>query len=360
MAMGRIRRFASSSFQLAMLYAFVVTATMIGMYFFSTGIVADLNAWRTGPDAATLPESYIFAQLAPLILLVMIVIAGLSFFISEFVVRRINTINTIAEDIMRTGDLSRRIPIENEWDDLSKLAIMLNRMLEQIERLLLDMRTVSDNIAHDMRTPLTRLHQRIERLLAHPELAHKSALREEASAMLAETAHLLATFNALLRISNIEKGKRRAEYSDVRLAALVADAVELYEPLAEEKRMILSQDVPPDLPPLRADKHLLFQALANLLDNAVKYTPEGGTISLHVVREETGVAICLRDGGPGIAEAEQERVFLRFYRADASRTLAPGNGLGLSLVRAVMELHGGTVALRNAQPGLEVRLFLPV
>ena len=358
--MGPITRFASSSFQLAMVYALVVLVTMVGSYFISESAMMHINEHLAGPDDGPLPNSYIYTQIAPFILLVMIVIAGLSFFISEFVVRRINTINRIADDIIRTRDLSRRIPIENEWDDLSKMALTLNAMLDQIEQLLQDIKTVSDNIAHDMRTPLTRLHQDVEKLGETEVQADKKKVAKLAQRISAEIETMLATFNALLRISNIEKGKRRAEYSTLRLCDMLEDVLALYEPLAEEKQIELVAMLPKNLPEMRVDKHLLFQAFANFTDNAIKYTPPGGRVVLSAQHEQGCYHVRIQDSGIGIPTKARDKVFQRFYRADQSRECVSGNGLGLSMAKAIIDLHQGKIELGDAAPGLIVDLHLPI
>lgn len=353
----RVTRLASSSFQLASLYAFCVCLTLLGLYFYSSSVVEEIN--QLAGDTTLLEESYIFSKLAPLIMLVMIGIAGLSFFISEFVVRRINSIQQAADDIIRTNDLSRRIPIENEWDDLSKLAITLNDMLQRIESLLQDIRTVSDNIAHDMRTPLSRLHQHIEMLEHQLERQQPQDLRITISTLKEEADRLLNTFNALLRISNIEKGRRKAEIVPVILSDLIQDVLDLYEPLAADKGIMLEVVPADEALELQADKHLLFQALANLLDNAIKYTREGGSVRLTLYREEQTARIELADEGPGIAPDDYTKVFQRFYRGESCRA-SEGSGLGLSLVKAIIELHHGTIALADNQPGLRVILCFPL
>lgn len=360
--MKRIRRFASSSFQLAMLYVLVVSVTMVASYFYSVSVVADINAHLSAPNPPALAESYLFVQLAPPVLLAMVALGALSFFISEFVVRRINTINEIAEEIMQTGDLSARIPIENEWDDLSKLALTLNHMLAQIERLVQDVRMVSDNIAHDMRTPLTRLQAKSEAL--HQQLLAESGQHPELEALCealqAEAEHLLHTFQALLRISQIERGKRLVERVMQPITPLLEDVIDLYEPVAEEKQVALVLAHPEDaLPALLMDRHVLFQALANLVDNALKYSPHGQRVTLEARVEAAQMLLAVEDEGPGVPEAEQERIFQRFYRGAQERPLG-GNGLGLALVKAVAEQHGGSVQVRNRHPGLRVEMRLPL
>ncbi len=266
---------------------------------------------------------------------------------SRSVMRRIDTINRASREIM-SGNLARRIPTRQSGDEFDQLADNLNRMLDQIESLMESVRRVSDNIAHDLKTPLARLRNRLEDLRA--DTAAGDERLNLVDSALQEADGLLATFNALLRIARIESDDRREAFSSVALNALVGDVVELYEPLAEEKSQQVSLRRN-GAPTVYGDRDLLFQALANLLDNAIKYTPIGGTISLEV--DDESIAIC--DSGPGIPAAEQDRVFQRFYRLDHSRS-SPGAGLGLSLVRAVAVLHGIEIELSDNAPGLCVTL----
>lgn len=274
------------------------------------------------------------------ILFVMLVVF-VSFLISIFVVRGTNRIAETAHEIMQTGDLSRRIEIRSRWDDLSNMAATLNALLARIEDLLVGIRRVSDNIAHDLRTPLTRMRNRIETLNdKHGDADH--------SALLRDADHLLSTFTALLRIARIETEKRRSHFMSVRLDRIVDDACAFYEPLAEDKKLSLIKNLRPA--DIHGDKDLLFQAFANILDNAIKFTPYGGTVTVSMEQESR---VIIEDSGPGVDEAETEKIFDRFYRAEKSRTTA-GTGLGLSLVKAVIELHGGTVRAENTKRGLRI------
>ena len=225
-------------------------------------------------------------------------------------------------------------------------------MMDEIEHLVESIRSVSDNIAHDLRTPLNRLRSRIDVAL----LSHSSVedYKELLAATLQDADHLLGTFNALLAISRAESGERLHHFTVLDPALLLADVAELYEPLIAEKMQSLEVISTPGLR-LLGDRHLLFQALANMLDNAVKYTPEGGRISLGVESNRGQTNIWVRDSGPGIPIEERQHVLDRFVRLDATRT-SPGNGLGLSLVRAVAALHGANLVLDDNFPGLCVSL----
>lgn len=260
---------------------------------------------------------------------------------------RLDAINRAVEEIM-SGNLSRRLPSNGGGDELDRLSRQLNRMLDQIEDSIDGVRRVSDNIAHDLKTPLARLRTRLESLAARNlDEKEREHLAEQA---INEADGLLKTFNALLRIARIEAAARSAEFKLVDLNALLHDVVELYEPLAEtrQQQLLLSGD---DAVAIRGDRDLLFQALANLVDNALKYTPRGGQVTVSLAVEE----ICICDSGMGIPEAERDKVFQRFYRSEQSRT-TPGSGLGLSLVQAVTKLHNIKVTLRDNAPGLCVCL----
>jgi signal transduction histidine kinase len=229
-------------------------------------------------------------------------------------------------------------------------------MMDELERLLEGIRTVSDNIAHDLRTPLNRLRSRIDLvLLRAPDCDGYRRTLEET---LADADHLLATFNAILTISHAESAARLDRFEVIDPATLAADVVELYEPLAEEKGIQIQCRADTGLS-LKVDRHLLFQALANLVDNAVKYTPPDGEVSVKVEGRANSVSVSVCDSGPGIPEDSRESVLERFVRLDATRS-TPGNGLGLSLVQAVARLHAARLSLDDNRPGLVVRLDFPI
>jgi signal transduction histidine kinase len=270
---------------------------------------------------------------------------------SAGVMRRIEAINQTSREIME-GDLSRRVPTDETGDDFDQLASNLNRMLERIERLLEAVRQVSDNIAHDLRTPLTRLRTRLE--LARGENDQPELIAEAMDQAIENADELLATFNGLLRIARIESGSRRNALAEVDLSTLLEDVAELYEPLAAERdqRFTLATNGPI---PVNGDRDLLFQAAANLVDNAIKYTPADGQITLSARVQAGRPEIAVVDSGPGIPEAMCEKVFQRFFRLDSSRS-TPGSGLGLSLVQAVAQIHGAQIRLEDNGPGLKAVL----
>lgn len=281
-------------------------------------------------------------------------------FMSRNMLARVDAINRSSSGIMK-GDLSQRLPIAGTGDELDQLARNLNAMLDQIEALMIGMRQVTDNVAHDLRSPLNRLRSRLEvTLLSEPS---PEEYRQALERTITEADNLLTTFNALLMIARAEAGSLRESMSVVDPAAVVADAAELYEPVAEESGLRLTVDVAEGLS-VRGNRELLSQAVANLLDNAIKHgKPQDGTsepaIAVTVAADPDGhILIGVADHGAGIPEQERGRVLERFVRLETSRN-TPGSGLGLSLVAAVARLHGGRVALDDNGPGLRVTLILP-
>lgn len=272
---------------------------------------------------------------------------------SRSTARRVELINQASQKIM-TGNLSLRIPDRGTNDEFDQLARNLNDMLDRIVTLMEGIRHVSDNIAHDLRTPLTRLRNHLEATLIRVE---KEEDREQVASAVAEADQLLATFNALLRIARLEMGGKVTNFTEFDLSRLVMDAAELYEALAEDKEQAFEIHVKNGIV-ITGDKDLLFQTLSNLIDNAIKYTPEGGNITLALSEDKGTTKIEVCDSGIGIPDDELEKVFERFYRVTKSRS-QPGNGLGLSLVNAVIDLHQGKISLSNNHPGLKVSISLP-
>jgi len=269
-------------------------------------------------------------------------------------VYRVDKLNQSVAAIMMSGDLSQRIDRSNHQGDFRELTTNLNGMLDRIEMLMEGMRQVSDNIAHDLRTPLTRLRNNLSKLQDLPG-GERDTIAQE---LTEEADDILSTFNALLRIARVESGNQRAGFKEMDIKVILLDVIELYEPLMAAKSITLYQKLDHGLL-INGDRHLLFQAFANLIDNAIKYTPEGGeiTVALDVVENRAKVAIA--DTGIGIADTEKPKVFRRFFRVEASRSLQRGNGLGLSLVAAVFSLHKGDIDLADAGPGLCVNVALP-
>ncbi|MEA5089030.1 sensor histidine kinase [Solidesulfovibrio sp.] len=273
---------------------------------------------------------------------------------SRWMLKRIDVINKTSREIM-AGDLTRRIPSRGAGDEFDRLAGNLNAMLDQITKLMDGVKQVSNNIAHDLRGPLNRIRAGLELSLA------KSRTPEEYRAVLEATVseidNLLMTFNALLTIAQAESGARRQDFTDIDLTSLAADVAELYDPLAEEKGLTLTVSLAPGVT-VPGNRHLLSQALANLLDNAVKYTPAGGTIALSLTAPATGPELTVADTGPGVPAEHRELVLERFARLESSRN-TPGSGLGLSLVAAVAGLHRAALRLADNAPGLRVTLAFP-
>lgn len=281
------------------------------------------------------------------------------FMMSRSTTRRIEVINNTSRKIMN-GHLSQRIPTRGTQDDFDQLAENLNQMLDRIVYLMEGIRHVSDSIAHDLRTPLTRLRNQLETTLM---MVDNDEARDQAAKAVAEADQLLATFNALLRIARLEtRGNTTADVRPVSLGMLVSDACELYEALAEDKSQTFTQNIDEEVM-VEGDRDLLFQMVSNLIDNAIKYTPEEGGIVVQVVQEKDDAVFEVGDSGIGVPDDEKGQIFQRFYRVGKSRSM-PGNGLGLSLVSAVAEIHKGSIGLFDHHPGAElpglrVRVTLP-
>ncbi|CUU42762.1 Sensor kinase CusS [Blastochloris viridis] len=295
--------------------------------------------------------------------IVIVVVLGIAggVFVTSRVLRRVDAIGTSAEAIM-AGNLSERLPVAGTGDEFDRLGSSLNAMLERIEGLMRGLKEVSDNIAHDLKTPLTRLRNRAEEALrtARTEDDWRGALEDT----IAEADGLIATFNALLMIARSEAGRFDGEMTELDAAEVVQTVGELYDPVAEERGATLTVDVAAPVP-LRGNRELIGQALANLVDNALKYGVPAGTdpasppsITLAARTVPGGVELSVADRGPGIAAEDRARAVERFVRLESSRS-RPGSGLGLSLASAVARLHGGSLALSDNNPGLKVVITLP-
>lgn len=290
----------------------------------------------------------------------MIGLAVLSwFFVSRRVLKRIDSVSDTSRRIV-AGDLSGRLEVTGTGDEFDRLAESLNAMLARIEHLLYGLKDVSDNIAHDLKTPLTRLRSRVEGVLAGP--ADIDTYRDALESTIEESDHLIKTFNALLMIARTEAGSADGAMSEVEAGAIVRDVAELYEPVAEEEGGDLTVSVSEPIT-LKASRELLGQALANLIDNALKYAKGDAGRPLKIVvssaREGSDLVLRVADNGVGVPEADRERVLQRFVRLEASRSQS-GSGLGLSLVAAVARLHHGTIELGDNHPGLVVTIRLPI
>ncbi|HWK46310.1 MAG TPA: ATP-binding protein [Stellaceae bacterium] len=272
-------------------------------------------------------------------------------------VRRFDAVALAIQRIV-SGDLSRRLPSHGTSGDLDRLAHVVNGMLDDIERLMQDVKGVCDGIAHDLRTPLTRMLAGLERARRRA-----SSTDEYATAIddaIVEMRSVLKTFSALLRIAEVEDGARHAGFSIVDLETVARDVTEFYEPLADEKDIVLSfacAGAPPFA--MNGDSSLLFEAIGNLVDNAIKFTPPRGRIAVDVTHRPDGLGVSVTDTGIGIGAGEREAVLRRFHRSEKSRH-TPGNGLGLSLVAAVARLHGMSLTIEDAVPGCRVALLRPL
>ncbi|KAB2871843.1 MAG: HAMP domain-containing protein [Bauldia sp.] len=282
------------------------------------------------------------------------------FFVSRRVLKRIDSVTETSRRIV-AGDLSGRLEVTGTGDEFDRLAESLNAMLEKIEDLLHGLKDVSDNIAHDLKTPLTRLRNRVEAALAGPQST--DSYRATLESTIEESDRLIQTFNALLMIARIEAGSPDGAMTDVEAGGIVRDVAELYEPAAEEGGASIDV-VAPNPVRLKASRELLGQAVANLVDNAIKYAPgPERTAPLKIVvsalREGDDLVLRVADNGVGVPAADRERVLQRFVRLEKSRSQS-GSGLGLSLVAAVARLHHGVIELADNQPGLAVTMRVPV
>lgn len=299
------------------------------------------------------------ALITSLIWLVLIgTIGGL--IVATRVLRRVDAMNASAARIMN-GDLARRLPVNGSGDELDRLAQNLNAMLERIADLMMGLKQVSDNIAHDLKTPLTRLRNGVEQALRTADRPdeYRAALEK----VLEDSDGIIRIFNALLMIARLEAGSGRDTMTDFDAARVVEDVIELYEPSAEQEGLTISAEIEPQLI-MRGNRELVGQALANLVDNAIKYgLPQAdalasGRIEVTAARRPGMIEIGVADRGPGIPEADRGRVLDRFVRLEGARS-RPGSGLGLSLAAAVARLHGGSLRLEDNAPGLRVVLAFP-
>jgi signal transduction histidine kinase len=288
---------------------------------------------------------------------------GGGYWVSRRLLARIDNLSATTRTIM-AGDLSGRLPVSGSGDELDRLSQSLNLMLSRIEQLMAGLREVSDNIAHDLKTPLNRLRNRVEEALREPY--DENVYRETLERTIEEADGLIKTFNALLSIARLEAGAAGDNRDRLDLSALVSDVAELYEPVAEERGITLKAQAEGPIA-VRGDRQLLGQAITNLIDNALKYgapQAQGGNgwapeVDIRAEIRDGTAEIIVADRGPGVPESERERVLGRFVRLEESRS-EPGSGLGLSLVAAVARLHGGALRLEDNEPGLRVVLSLPL
>ncbi len=296
-------------------------------------------------EKALLDHTFVLVVGATLLTLLFSLIGGV--WIGTSVLRRIDSVSRTASTIM-SGDLSQRLRVTERDDEFDEIATKLNQMLNRIEDLMKSMQQVTNNVAHDLRSPLTRLRNRLEvTLLEERDPESYRAVMEEA---IGDADSLIQTFNAMLSIARLEAGIDSVEWNEAKIGDLMEELAELYEAVAEEDGLGFSMQIEHN-PTYFCNRHLIGQAVTNLLDNAIKYTPTSGDVSLSLNGNDDAFSIIVADNGPGIPEHERERVLERFVRLENERN-SPGNGLGLSLVQAVTRIHGATLTLGDNEPGL--------
>jgi signal transduction histidine kinase len=307
---------------------------------------------RSVRQAEDLQELTLYLMAFILVVAVLLALA-MGVTLGRAILGRMDAISRTAGNIM-TGDLSQRIEAGDSNDEFDALAQRLNAMLDRVQQLITGLREVTDNVAHDLRSPLSRLRNRLEVTLL--ERRSESEYRQAISRTIEDTESLLGTFNALLGIAQMEAGQSRTQWGRVDLNRLACDLMELYEPVAQKMGQRLRL-VTGDAVEIDGSRDLLAQAIGNLLDNAIKYTPKDGVIDLRITPSADAIEVSVTDSGPGIPDSEKAHVLERFVRLDNARH-TPGNGLGLSLVKAVAGLHGADLVLGDNRPGLIVTLRL--
>jgi signal transduction histidine kinase len=317
---------------------------------------ADGGVLIVGSDPEAIEE--LDERMVPLFVAAFGLIAGIgaigAFLFGRLLQRRLDAINRTAEAIIG-GDLARRVPLGGNGDEFDRLAATLNHMLERIGGLLGNLRQVSGDIAHDLRTPLTRLRQKLELAEAGPD--EPAALKQAMHEAIEQTDDMLALFAGILGISEIEAGGAGVRMTQVDLSALITDLADSYQPSAEDSGRTLSRDIAPGLV-IEGNRELLAQAGVNLLDNALRHTPAGTAIGIGLIERGDDIVLSVSDQGPGIPAEDRERMFTRFTRLESSRS-TPGHGLGLSLVAAIARAHGGTATLEDNHPGAIAMVIIP-
>ena len=291
-----------------------------------------------------------FKWLSIIIMIFMLVVVLVSFFISIFVVNRINKIASTARNIIKTGDLTQRIKIDSNWDDLSYLSMTLNELLSEIERLIYAIKNVSDNISHDLRTPIARLRNDLV------SMKTKNSSKKDILNLISEADHILSIFNSILRISKIEKGLRKDNFLYIKLDNVIKDVLELYDPLIESNNISIIYNIN-IIPEIYGDRDLLFQMFANIIDNSVKFCKDNGKIEISLYKEDNKIIMTISDDGIGIDINERDKIFDRFYRCDKSRNIQ-GSGLGLSMVKAIIDLHNFNISVEDSDIGSTIKIIL--
>lgn len=345
----------SSTFRLALIaiaiFGLIVAAIMAYVYFGTLAYVRS-RVGDIGDDGGFVAMLEL-AMIAVAVLLV--VLAGLAaVLVTRRTVGRIEEINATSRAIMQSG-LDRRIPLRGSHDEWDRVAENLNLMLDRIETLMGEVKQVSDNVAHDLRTPLTRMRGRLEKAYHHERNSEADAAL--IGDTIADLDAVLGMFASITRISEIETRARRSAFRALNLAEIAGEVVELYDAAAEQVATRLSLGGDREVA-VTGDRDLLFDAIANLVDNAIKHGRPGGKVTVTCRNAGSSAIIAIADDGPGIAADQHDHVFKRFYRLEQSR-YTPGNGLGLSLVAAVSRLHGAEIGLHDNAPGLTVQLSFP-
>lgn len=301
-------------------------------------------------EKALLDHTFVLVAGATGLTLLFSLIGGL--WIGTSVLRRIDSVSRTATEIM-SGDLSQRLSVTARDDEFDEISTKLNQMLNRIEHLMKSMQQVTNNVAHDLRSPLTRLRNRLEVTLL--EERDPEIYRDVMDEAIGDADSLIHTFNGMLSIARLEAGIDSEEWKDTRIGDLAAELAELYEAVAEEEQSLTFISDIQSNPIFYCNRHLIGQVVTNLLDNAIKYTPRPGVVSLSVSGNNDQFHVSISDNGPGIPAHERERVLERFVRLENERN-SPGNGLGLSLVHAIVRLHSANLQLSDNKPGLKVTI----
>ncbi len=315
---------------------------------FSNGLKLTIGH-EISDEKALLDYTFALVVGATIITLIFAVLGGI--WMSMSVLGRIASVNKTAGEIM-SGAFSRRIPVTERRDEFDAIAVKINQMLTRIEDLMVSMQQVTNNVAHDLRSPLTRLRNRLEVTLL--EDRSDDEYRNTIESSISEADGMIHTFNAMLSIARLEAGLDKTEWQYVPMGELAAELGELYGAVAEDAELQFEERIRSN-PVFYGNRHLLAQAITNLLDNAIKYTRVNGLVGLYVSGDDNQFTITIRDNGPGIPRHERDRVLQRFVRLENERK-SPGNGLGLSLVQAVARMHGAELRLTDNQPGLVATL----
>lgn len=292
----------------------------------------------------------LFRSLAWGLLATSVLAVGASIYLARGTQRRINAIAETLSSVA-SGQLDRRVPVRGSGDDLDEVSVNLNSMLTQMQRLVENVNQVTTDIAHDLKKPMMRLRQRLETMRDSTDLNAETAERVDES--LSAVDSIVATFEALLSIGQLQAGERRSRFSSVDLTALLADVADAYEPVVQDAGFTLTTSAAPDSIAVQGDQQLLMQLLANLIDNSLRHCPRGTSISVGLTRQGTVCQLSVADDGPGIPEEAREAVFRRFYRLEGARS-TPGHGLGLSVCAAIADLHSASIEVADNAPGTRV------